>query len=98
MHRLCVQDASDIIDVAAFTDSQACRDAPRPGHEPNFQVPNPIWDYIPPELISLFVTDTGGHTPSYVYRLLAEFYSREDYTLVNHGPGAHQHSTAQAIS
>ena len=95
---LCVQDASDIIDVAAFTDSQPCRDAQRPGLEPNFQVPNPIWDYIPPELISLFVTDTGGHTPSYVYRLLAEFYSREDYTLVNHVSGAHQQTTAQAIS
>eukprot|EP00891_Asterochloris_glomerata_P003620 jgi/Astpho2/3620/Aster-06912 len=91
-------DASDIIDVAAFTDSQPCRAAQRPGLEPNFQVPNPIWDYIPPELISLFVTDTGGHTPSYVYRLLAEFYSREDYTLVNHVSGAHQQTTAQAIS
>lgn len=42
---------------------------------------NPAFDYIPPELISLFVTDTGGHTPSYVYRLLAEYYSPEDYNL-----------------
>jgi translation initiation factor eIF-2B subunit beta len=40
-----------------------------------------VFDYVPPELISLFVTDTGGYTPSYVYRLLAEYYSREDYTL-----------------
>ena len=98
MHLLCMQDASDIIDVAAFTDNQACRDAQSPALEPSFQVPNPIWDYIPPELISLFVTDTGGHTPSYVYRLLAEFYSREDYTLLNHGSGAHQQTIAQAIS
>eukprot|EP00967_Tisochrysis_lutea_P136571 scaffold243779_cov23-Tisochrysis_lutea.AAC.2 len=28
---------------------------------------------------SLFITDTGGYTPSYVYRLLTEYYSREDY-------------------
>jgi translation initiation factor 2B subunit (eIF-2B alpha/beta/delta family) len=42
---------------------------------------SPMFDYVPPELVSLFVTDTGGFTPSYVYRLLAEYYSREDYTL-----------------
>ena len=40
-------------------------------------VPNPAYDYIPPELVSLLVTDTGGYTPSYVYRLLTEYYSRE---------------------
>lgn len=44
-------------------------------------VPNPALDYIPPHLISLFITDTGGYTPSYVYRLLTEYYSREDYLL-----------------
>lgn len=44
-------------------------------------VPSPSLDYVPPELISLFITDTGGHTPSYVYRLLAEYYTREDYGL-----------------
>ena len=44
-------------------------------------IPNPRFDYIPPELISLFVTDTGGYIPSYVYRLLAEYYTREDYSL-----------------
>ena len=42
---------------------------------------NPAFDYVPPELISLFVTDTGGYTPSYVYRLLAEYFAREDYGL-----------------
>ena len=40
-----------------------------------------VFDYVPPELVSLLVTDIGGHIPSYVYRLLAEYYSREDYTL-----------------
>ncbi len=42
-----------------------------------------VFDYVPPELVSLLVTDIGGHIPSYVYRLLAEYYSREDYTLEN---------------
>jgi len=41
----------------------------------------PALDYVPPELVSLLVTDTGGATPAYVYRLLADYYSREDYAL-----------------
>ncbi len=45
------------------------------------QALNPALDYVPPELVSLFVTDTGGYTPSYVYRLLMEYYSREDFAL-----------------
>eukprot|EP00271_Cylindrocystis_brebissonii_P016527 TRINITY_DN4027_c0_g1_i1.p1 TRINITY_DN4027_c0_g1~~TRINITY_DN4027_c0_g1_i1.p1 ORF type:complete len:408 (+),score=66.75 TRINITY_DN4027_c0_g1_i1:495-1718(+) len=44
-------------------------------------VANPTYDYIPPELISVFVTDTGGHSPSYIYRLMTEYYSPEDYHL-----------------
>eukprot|EP00897_Mesotaenium_endlicherianum_P002733 jgi/Mesen1/2488/ME000159S01624 len=42
---------------------------------------NPTYDFIPSELVSLFITDTGGHNPSYVYRLVAEYYSPEDYSL-----------------
>jgi len=40
---------------------------------------NPRFDYIPPELVSLFVTDHGCHTPSFIYRLLEEYYDTEDY-------------------
>lgn len=45
----------------------------------NLQIPNPGFDYVPPHLVSLFVTDTGGISPTYVYRLLKEFYSPVDY-------------------
>lgn len=45
------------------------------------KVVNPAYDYVPPELVDLFVTDVGGAQPSYIYRLLAENYSREDYDL-----------------
>jgi len=44
-------------------------------------VRSPAYDYIPPELVSLFVTNFGGHNPSYIYRLLAEYYHPEDYNL-----------------
>lgn len=46
------------------------------------QVHNPLFDYIPPDRISLFVTDHGhGFMPSYVYRQLSEFYNKQDYQL-----------------
>ena len=45
---------------------------------PDLHVPNPFLDYVPPDLIALFITDIGCHCPSYVYRLLTEYYSPED--------------------
>ena len=50
-------------------------------HGGSVQVVNPLNDYVPPDLIDLFVTDTGGHTSSYIYRLLAEYYHKDDYHL-----------------
>lgn len=38
-----------------------------------------IFDYVPPELITLFVSNTGGNSPSYVYQLLNELYCKSDY-------------------
>lgn len=52
------------------------------GARPFLQVHNPSYDYIPPDQISLFITDHGhGFMPSYVYRQLSEFYHRRDYDL-----------------
>lgn len=44
-------------------------------------VSNPIFDYVPPELIDLHLTNFGAHNPSYIYRLLAEYYHPDDYEL-----------------
>jgi translation initiation factor eIF-2B subunit beta len=44
----------------------------------NVQVLNPAYDYIPPELVDLYITNIGGIQPSYIYRLLAEYYHVED--------------------
>ncbi|KAH3743975.1 translation initiation factor eIF-2B beta subunit [Pelomyxa schiedti] len=46
-----------------------------------FEAINPAFDYIPPDLVSLYLTNSGGHMPSYVYRLLAEQYDPEDNLL-----------------
>ena len=53
------------------------------GHyvEESLRLPCPLVDYIEPENIDLLITDVGGLTPSYIYRLLSEVYSREDYVL-----------------
>ncbi|XP_015110045.1 translation initiation factor eIF-2B subunit beta [Diachasma alloeum] len=45
------------------------------------QAYNPVFDYVPPELVTLFITNTGGNAPSYVYRLLSELYHPDDYEL-----------------
>ena len=45
------------------------------------QYPCPVVDYVESEVIDLLITDSGGLTPSYIYRLLSEFYTRDDYLL-----------------
>lgn len=42
---------------------------------------NPHYDYITPDLVTLFITNDRGHNPSYIYRLLAEYYNPADYQL-----------------
>eukprot|EP00730_Choanoeca_flexa_P005256 TRINITY_DN11916_c0_g1_i3.p1 TRINITY_DN11916_c0_g1~~TRINITY_DN11916_c0_g1_i3.p1 ORF type:complete len:367 (+),score=84.01 TRINITY_DN11916_c0_g1_i3:113-1213(+) len=42
---------------------------------------NPLFDYVPPELVTLFISNLGGNAPSYVYRLLSEYYHEDDYEL-----------------
>lgn len=47
----------------------------------NSHVYNPVFDYVPPELVTLFIFNIGGNAPSYIYRLLSEMYHLEDYNL-----------------
>lgn len=42
---------------------------------------NPVFDYVPPELVTLFISQQSGNAPSYVYRLLQELYHPDDYEL-----------------
>ncbi|KAF5297475.1 hypothetical protein FQR65_LT10011 [Abscondita terminalis] len=39
---------------------------------------NPVFDYVPPDLVTLFISNHGGNAPSYVYRLLSELYDPND--------------------
>jgi translation initiation factor eIF-2B subunit beta len=39
---------------------------------------SPYYDYVDPRFVTLFLTNVGGHPPSYIYRLLNEFYDPVD--------------------
>ncbi|KAG0469895.1 hypothetical protein HPP92_015980 [Vanilla planifolia] len=69
---------SDLLDFGEFSD---CMDFGTSGGSPLLHVVNPAFDYVPPKLVSLFITDTGGHSPSYMYRLIADYYSADDFVV-----------------
>lgn len=47
----------------------------------NVEVVNPAYDFLPPAVMDLHVTNNGSHQPSYIYRLLSEFYCPADHIL-----------------
>eukprot|EP00941_MAST-03F_sp_MAST-3F-sp1_P001245 g1245.t1 len=49
-------------------------------------VAHPAFDYVPPDLVSLFITNQQGAQPSYVYRLVSECYNNSDHDF-NKGSG-----------
>ncbi|XP_022575013.1 translation initiation factor eIF-2B subunit beta-like isoform X1 [Brassica napus] len=69
---------SELLDFGEFSD---CLDFGTGSGSPLLQVVNPTFDYVPPSLVSLFITDTGGHNPSYMYRLIADYYSADDLVM-----------------
>ncbi|KAJ7532602.1 hypothetical protein O6H91_13G011800 [Diphasiastrum complanatum] len=89
LHKLCplyphnphvlLNDMRSPSEILDFGDVSDCLDDTTGG--PRLRAVNPAFDYVPPELISLFITDSGGHNPSYLYRLVAEYYSPEDFAL-----------------
>jgi len=44
----------------------------------NLEVDNPVFDYVPPDLVDLYITNLGAHAPSYLYRIVADHYKTED--------------------
>ncbi|KAF9337672.1 Translation initiation factor eIF-2B subunit beta [Podila minutissima] len=44
-------------------------------------VTNPYYDYVSPDFVNLFITNQGGHPPSYLYRLIVENYDPDDQTF-----------------
>lgn len=69
---------SELLDFGEFSD---CLDFGASTGSPLLHVVNPAFDYVPPNLVNLFITDTGGHNPSYMYRLIADYYSADDLVV-----------------
>lgn len=69
---------SELLDFGEFSD---CLDFGSGTGSPLLHVVNPAFDYVPPNLVSLFITDIGGHNPSYMHQLMAEYYSVDDLVV-----------------
>ncbi|KAL8673481.1 MAG: hypothetical protein Q9168_002087 [Polycauliona sp. 1 TL-2023] len=41
-------------------------------------VQNPLFDHVPADLVALYITNLGGHAPSYLYRIVQDHYRSED--------------------
>ncbi|MCJ1355378.1 MAG: GCD complex subunit gcd7 [Icmadophila ericetorum] len=44
-------------------------------------IENPLFDYVEAELVDLYITNLGGHAPSYLYRIVSDHYRSEDTNL-----------------
>lgn len=44
---------------------------------------NPALDYVTPDNISLYITPSGDALPSYIYRILGDYYSFEDELAIS---------------
>lgn len=42
------------------------------------RVENPTLDFVAPECVDMYVTNLGGHAPSYLYRVIRDQYRDED--------------------
>ena len=60
---------STVIDYAELTDRKLA----------DVEFVNPLHDYIQPDQVNLYVTNVGSFQPSFIYRLLAEYYHTDDW-------------------
>ncbi|KAL0248859.1 hypothetical protein GEMRC1_004093 [Eukaryota sp. GEM-RC1] len=44
----------------------------------NVDIVNPLYEYIPPRFVTLYITNIGQHNPSEIYRLAGQFFHPED--------------------
>ncbi|CAH2350791.1 translation initiation factor eIF-2B subunit beta [[Candida] railenensis] len=44
-------------------------------------ITNPLYDYVPPEHIDIYLTNVGGFAPSFIYRIVLDNYKTEDTNL-----------------
>jgi translation initiation factor eIF-2B subunit beta len=81
--------------VAAAAAARGEEGAAAEGSWGGVDVENPVWDYVEPSMVNLYITNLwvlypcvtcancarGGHAPSYIYRIVADHYDDEDVDL-----------------
>ena len=72
---------SGITSEAPAGPAQLLDPATAPSIAQQAELVNPMWDYVQPELVDVFITNVGEHPPSYVYRLVKENYDVADLVL-----------------
>ena len=45
------------------------------------EVTNPLYDYVIPEHIDIYITNIGGFSPNFIYRIVLDNYNTEDVDL-----------------
>jgi translation initiation factor eIF-2B subunit beta len=50
---------------------------------PSMFISNPLFDLIPAQLVSLYVTHTSAISPAHIYRLIADYYHPDDFYNVD---------------
>lgn len=45
------------------------------------EVTNPLYDYVTPEHIDIYITNIGGFSPNFIYRIVLDNYSTDDVDL-----------------
>lgn len=45
------------------------------------EVTNPLYDYVIPDNIDIYITNIGGFSPNFIYRIILDNYSQEDTEL-----------------
>ena len=53
------------------------KESNKPGDE-NLSIAVPKFDYLPPEYITLHITQKGDQTTAYIYRLFNEIYTKDE--------------------
>lgn len=45
------------------------------------EITNPLYDYVEPDNIDIYITNIGGFSPNFVYRIVLDNYNQEDVDL-----------------
>lgn len=45
------------------------------------EISNPLYDYVEPDNIDIYITNIGGFSPNFIYRIVLDNYNQEDVDL-----------------